>query len=215
MATFDEPEETGAYGRKERGWQRDQAGRDYRLTTGGAVREYRRREDRDQALDDSYRLSPAVLAFLGERPPSIAGAVMGNAVSLAELFWEETGSWTGRPDERFDRWCAHHLGRRLEPAPRMVMLYEIRRRTSLDDGGRVGPPAGAFRDFAEERRYASAAERVPLGLGSFDRCTWIAREAGAKLGPGPQPFPEPPDVETEANRQRAAVSADGPWEDGR
>lgn len=201
MGTFDEPEEGGGWsGRdKGKGWQVDERGRKYRIGVG--CREYERREERDAAVEETYRLSPTMKAMLGE-PESVAGAVFGNVISLAELYYQETAQWFGDQREWLDRWSAQHFGRRLEPALRMVLAYEIRRRLSLDEGGRIGPPAGPWRDWDEERKYEAAAASVPVGKDSFARVDAIARAAGAKIGPGVRPMPEAPDVESEANRQR-------------
>jgi hypothetical protein len=205
MATFEEPDPFQGRGRgrdSEKGWQIDEKGRKYRPTMGGTVREYENRTDRDAALDESYRLSPSVQALIGERVDSVPAAIMGAAVALAELYWNEVGTWTGDPGTIMDRWFAKHFGRRLEPGLRGVMAYEIRRRLARDEGGHTGPSVGPFATYAEQKRWEAATASVPSDRPSFDRVTAIAEAAGAKLGPGPRPFPKPPHVERTANRLR-------------
>jgi hypothetical protein len=209
MATFEEPDSYQPRGRERAGekWQMDEKGRKYRTIMGGTVREYENRQDRDAALDESYRPSPTVQALVGEHQ-SVGEAILGNLVALGELYWTEAGEWGGDTSNRLDRWSARHFGRRLEPACRMALSYEIRRRLSREDGGHGGPPAGPFRDFAEQKRYEKAAREVGDHGGSFERVERIAKATGAKIGPGPRRFPHAPNTERRANqlRQQAAES---------
>lgn len=194
MATFDEPSEGGGYGNRGgsgKGWMVDERGRKYRLQDGGGVREYERREERDDAVEESYRLSATVRAVLGDPPRGeILGCLMGEAVSLAELFHQETAQWFGGREEWLDRWSVQHFGRRLEPVARMVLAYEIRRRLALEDGGRIGPPAGPWKDWQEAKTFEAAAADVPPGPDSFVRVTAIANKAGREIGPYPLPMPK-------------------------
>lgn len=189
MATFEEAQESGWGGRQNsgKGWLQDEKGRHYRLF--GGCREYERREDRDAAVEETYRLTPVVRAVLGiQSGEEVFGAVLGNVSALSELFYQETAQWFGERSEWLDRWSIHHFGRKLEPAARMVLAYELRRHLALEDGGRKGPSAGAFETYAQERRFMMAAASVPDGP-SFERVIAIAKVAGAKVGDGPYTMP--------------------------
>jgi hypothetical protein len=211
VATFDEPEEGGSRrGGNSKGWQVDERGRKYRLEAG--CREYERREERDEAVEETYRLSPTMGALLSSYETVMSG-VFGETTALAELYYQETSGWFGDQRDWLDRWCATHFGRRLEPVLRMTLSYELRRRLSLAEGGRIGPPAGAWKDWAEERRWEEATACVPPGGDSIVRVEAICRAAGVKLGPGPQRMPSAPNTEREANRQRARLANDIPREE--
>jgi hypothetical protein len=124
----------------------------------------------------------------------ILGALLGECVALAELFYQETAQWFGDRDEWLDRWTGQHFGRRLELVARMVMAYEIRRRLALEDGGRIGPPAGPWKDWHEARTFEAAAAEVPAGGPSFDRVEAIVKRAGREVGPYPLPMPDVSEV---------------------
>jgi hypothetical protein len=209
VATFEEPAGDGFRrgGSDAKGWQVDERGRKYRLSAG--CREYERREDRDAAVEETYRLSPTMKAMLSSYE-TVAGGVFGEVCALAELYYQETAAWFGEQRDWLDRWCSTHFGRRLEPVLRMTLAYELRRRLALEDGGRVGPPAGPWKDWAEERRWESATASVPPGRDSYVRVEAICKAAGVKLGPGVRRMPDAPNVEREANRQRARLAADAP-----
>jgi hypothetical protein len=160
-------------------------------------------------VEETYRLSPTMKAMLSSYE-TVAGGVFGEVCALAELYYQETAAWFGEQRDWLDRWCSTHFGRRLEPVLRMTLAYELRRRLALEDGGRVGPPAGPWKDWAEERRWESATASVPPGRDSYVRVEAICKAAGVKLGPGVRRMPDAPNVEREANRQRARLAADAP-----
>lgn len=185
-------------------WQEDERGRMYRVAKGGHSREYQNAQDRDEAVEESYRVSQVMQAILGDTRDGVLAAVMGNVVSIAELYHQETGQWFGDAREFLTRWCEQHFGRRLEPVARMVLAYEIKRRRIPAEGGHNGPPAGPYPDWTAERKFEAAAADAPQDLPGIERVKWIARRAGARIGKGGARSMPPADVdvEREANRQR-------------
>ena len=180
-------------GRKQPGvkWTQDAKGREFRLE--GATRIYRRSEDRDAAVEESYQPTAAVVLTMGDAEPTIMQAIARETVALAELFHREAAQMkrdVGTVDDQIDLWCRHHFGRTLEPSLRGMLAYQIRRTLELGHGGIKGPVAG-YRDYAEQRAYERAAEDAPIYIPNTEdeaarnRVHGIATAAGADLGPSP------------------------------
>lgn len=146
------------------GWLVDEHGRNYRDEKGTRI--YRRIEDRDAALDETYRLAPAVRILMDCSDRSaIASHVCTHAQALAELFWREAPQTPGlEVDTKFSEWCSKNFGRQLEASARGVLWGEVR---ALEVGSTTRTMA-LFASYAEQQRYERAAASLPPWLSSAE-----------------------------------------------
>lgn len=194
------------------GWLRDEAGRPYREEKGTRV--YQRGEDRDAALDDTYRLSDSMRAALEldtNHPRGVATLVMANATELVELFWREARTLSGRGTaQKLDEWSVRHFGRVLEPGARGLLLFEARSREEYAGNRRT---LALYASYGEQRRFEESVRTCgPRGEseGSLGYVERICRESGVDLGPGPRQMPHAPgrrEWERRQNEQKAAALA--------
>jgi hypothetical protein len=116
----------GEYGRRslregEKGWDRDDKGRLFRLEAGARV--FRAIEDRDAAVEEVYTAKPCMCC------PSILAGVAGHRDGLVVEFM----TWAQRRDvhevhdsETLAQWERERFGARLYLAAHYVLLFGVR-----------------------------------------------------------------------------------------
>lgn len=159
---------------------------------------YETAEERDQALERGYRVSPVVEALCDGYVPSVWSAVVHHTVELAQLVVEEEGA-SGPVGARVEAFAQRHFGRQLEPALRGILRFAVAKNTT-------STPMRPFASWPEQSKWEAAAASVSLEGPALEVCERIGTAAGYKpprrRGVRTMP-PMGPNVERKANALRA------------
>lgn len=176
------------------------------------ARVYTSQDDRDAALDSSYNLSTTMRAIVGNRRATMLVLVHEHIAQIAAEFLSEDRRHE-HIESLFERWQQRHFGRVLEPTARGLLHQEIWRQIEPREGGTNRPPGGAYASVGERDRWEAAERRVrPYvpGESHLARLEAICRAAGATLGPGlgPMPDPETPRMHPDREYERLQLLRD-------
>jgi hypothetical protein len=170
----DEPQEKGP------GWSYDSKGRGFRVERNRTV--YQNQTDRDEVLDETYRLSPSITLLLevGGAIKGLPAMVTASVTSLAEMFWHDASSFplNQSTNERLENWEVKNFGRMLEPSAHQMLAFEVSRR---EQGKRDRGTLACYSSMAEQKRFEAAARETKHITGSLERLEAICALAGVKV----------------------------------
>lgn len=188
---------------EKRHWLKDERGREFIMDAQG-VKQYRHQDDRNEAVDESYSLSPAVRDVFGlssedpdDQPRHIPALVAAHVLVLADMFLRESSGLLGATlREKLPVWEGRHFGRSLEPMAHAILLREVAARQVPPRAKSCGP----FRNVADQLIYEGAAKEALAAHHGGQRRSdgetlQILREivhhvTGKDPGPLAQPMPE-------------------------